>query len=562
MDETTVKMLGRGRSGIVYRRRDDQGRDIALKVFDGEPIANAVNYVLTGAPNPYIWCEHAIQSACLRRQILTDLVRWWFPKTLRVAPAWGWGWNKDHRAYELQAELISGHHAALDQPFVDSGTDQAFELSHQVMKPLQQHLAESGFDGLVWQAGRGNPVALNNFLAEVDMNTTEAAATSPSRWVWIDLESGVPAVFGLNLIELFCFYLPKSRHHGHLLFDDVDVVKLRRYLDSNATALGDRLGLSQLRVLMNQVDALAQCQGRWKSLHRVERSITYRLKRGHITQDQFDWYINHPTLWYSREAAGGIWRGIKKLSRLLLTSIRWFAVAPYRHYMRNTIAFLSSQRFRAAFARKLVGRRIDRWQDRGQLNHQDADLLRTHLQSEEASEYISDFVIHLATKPAVKLTSYVLMPLLIVSGWLAPLWFFVVAIGLGAVARTLYTGGRCIQATCQGRERPWIALLTGLLPAIGNLAYPLQIIYCGTGRDRQLAQFILYDTFARTGEKLPIWGGQDTLTEHFLNRIPNLIVDQRPKWFVRKLPPLDKEQGGVKPPAHEIPLPVARTSRP
>jgi len=43
------------------------------------------------------------------------------------------------------------------------------------MKPLQKRLIESGFDGLVWQAGKGNPVALNNFLLDNKRN-----------WVWID----------------------------------------------------------------------------------------------------------------------------------------------------------------------------------------------------------------------------------------------------------------------------------------------------------------------------------------------------------------------------------------
>ena len=34
------------------------------------------------------------------------------------------------------------------------------------MPALRSHLEFAGFDGLLWQAGHGNPVALNNFLLE------------------------------------------------------------------------------------------------------------------------------------------------------------------------------------------------------------------------------------------------------------------------------------------------------------------------------------------------------------------------------------------------------------
>ena len=77
----------------------------------------------------------------------------------------------------------------------------------------------------------------------------------------------------------------------------------------------------------------------------------------------------------------------------------------------------------------------------------------------------------------------------------------------GATCRTVYTAGRTVQAALQGREKPWSALVAGALPMVGNLAYPLQIAYCGTDRDHELARFILYDTFARFGQKVPIWGG-------------------------------------------------------
>ena len=106
------------------------------------------------------------------------------------------------------------------------------DLVQNVMKPLQGLLLAAGFDGLAWQAGYGNPVATSNFLLE----TTE---TGEQRWVWVDLESGVPALFPANPILLFSFYLQRTLVNGRPLYDDVDVPKLRRYIEDNRDALLD-----------------------------------------------------------------------------------------------------------------------------------------------------------------------------------------------------------------------------------------------------------------------------------------------------------------------------------
>ena len=42
-----------------------------------------------------------------------------------------------------------------------------------------------------------------------------------------------------------------------------------------------------------------------------------------------------------------------------------------------------------------------------------------------------------------------------------------------------------------------------------------------------LARFLLYDGFARIGASVPIWGGEDTLTEHRANRLADQIVRKR-----------------------------------
>jgi hypothetical protein len=60
-------------------------------------------------------------------------------------------------------------------------------------------------------------------------------------------------------------------------------------------------------------------------------------------------------------------------------------------------------------------------------------------------------------------------------------------------------------------------------PTIGNLAYPCQLIYSAAGNQKKVAQFIVYDFFTRLGAKVPGWGGEDTLTEHFFNHCADVI---------------------------------------
>ena len=213
---------------------NDGGDPVARKVFVGEPLSKLILYVLTGAPHPYGWNEHAVRAALCRREILALLVRYWFGARLRLPRTAGWAWNQTHLAYEMSVEFIDGCHVPLRCSMDPEAADAFDELVHRIMRPLQGHLIEAGFDGQVWQAGLGNPTGAANFMLE--------SGSAPEwRWVWVDLESGVPALFPINPLALLRFYLPRSVRHGQCLFDDVDVPKLRRYIEEHRILIGHRL---------------------------------------------------------------------------------------------------------------------------------------------------------------------------------------------------------------------------------------------------------------------------------------------------------------------------------
>ncbi len=536
-DDNQPRKLGQGRAAEVFLARDEHGRAVVRKVFGGEGVANCVLYLLTGAGNAYAWCESAIRSAFARRRILAHLVKYWFGDRLRLPRTTGWRWNREHLAYELECELIEGSHAPLrgpgDLPPVPlrgnpsvplrgnrPADDPVRELVHEVMKPLQHHLEASGFDGLVWQAGRGNPVAASNFMLE----RPSGSATGAASWVWIDLESGVPALFALDPLATARFYLPKSLYYRRWLFDDVDVAKLRRYLWRHRRHLESTLGAEALGEMSRQVDELERYQGHWKSMPRHRRSISQELVRGRITARQAETYRMRPLRWQARLAVVGAARGAVRLTGLIRRQLARLARVKYIRLAARAWRFSISQRYRERLARAFVAARMRRWVDRGFLDHTEIARLRRQLDHDETSAYLTDFVVHLMIKAPIKAGQWLFIPPALALGWLDVTTAAFLLVAGGFIGRTLYTCVRVIQAFVRGRSRPWVALITGLLPIVGNAAYPAQLLYGSTERNGDLARFILYDTLAAVGRSVPIWGGADSLTEHFCNRLGDVAV--------------------------------------
>jgi hypothetical protein len=502
------EVLGRGRSGVVYVSHAAEGFPIARKVFGSHGVTKLVQCIFLGAPNPYVWNEDAIRCAHLRREILAELVESWFEGELYVAGSHGWSWNERARAFELQTHLVDGAPADLRHP-LRSADDAHFErLSTEIMPRLQQLLIESGFDGMVWQAGKGNPVALNNFLLE------RHQGVGSRRWAWIDLESGVPALAALDPTALFGFYVPRSFRFRRPLFDDVDTNRLRAYVMA-----GD-----WRREVLDRVEELDFRQGRWKSQSRVVRAVSYRLARGELTDEQAGWYRTRPIRWYAREAG----RIAKKLPRSVARRVQagfgWVAGWPWRSAPGAIARFVASQRYRALLARGYAEGRIDAWIARRQMSALDGDFLRSHLDQEDSATYLTDFGVHLGIKPFVKGFEYWVCPMLYALGFITEGWLALLMLSAGPVARSLYTGGRIVQNGLVGKERPWTALLVGTVPVLGNFAFPIQLLRSSRQEEDDLARFLLYDGFARVGARVPIWGGEDTLTEHRFNRLADYIV--------------------------------------
>ncbi|WP_316436254.1 hypothetical protein [Leptolyngbya sp. NK1-12] len=522
-------LLGAGRSGQVYLV---ESNDIAIarKIFQSDGLTKLVHYVFFGVPNSYIWNEGAIRCAYYRRKLLAELVQFWFGDRLRVADAIATAWNESFKAYQLDTEYVQGRSIALCQPFTYRRRRELPVLTRQIMRPLQQRLMEAGFDGLVWQAGKGNPVALNNFLL-TNVEPSQINDIYNYQFVWIDLESGVPALFPLNILTLFSFYIPKAIQYRHALFDDVDICRLKRYIANHRDAIIEQLGQQRYEAIAENIAHLAQHQRDWKTTKGIEQSIQYQLKKGKLTPQQADWYANHPMQWYGRElfrVAKKVGYKLTTLPVILLTKLlNKLKQIQYRQVLLNTWKALTSQRYRLTMVRNSIQERVKIWKDRKQLTDEEADFLSQRLQQERSSSYLVDLSVYLAIKVIILLFEISVLPLLFGMGVINEVAFGLFFVIDGPILRSIYTLYRMIQAVIAGFEIPWVAFLIGLIPFIGNVAYACQVIYSTAGKKAKVARFIVYDTFTRLGTKIPIWGGADTFTEHALNRCAY--------WLIRRL---------------------------
>ncbi|MCH8003023.1 MAG: hypothetical protein IH934_00190 [Nanoarchaeota archaeon] len=531
LEETTQReFIAEGRNGKVFQSRDKDGNDIAIKVVtEGGLLSISANYFFLGAPNAYNWNEDAILSAYYRRQVLAELVDYWFGSKLRVAKSLDTKWNEEFKGYEITTEYIDGRHASLHHPFSKQKEEELSDLIKNIMEPLQDRLIESGFDGLLWQAGKGIPAASANFMLE-QSNGDE------NEWAWIDLESGLPAVAPLNPISFFSFYLLKSIKHKHPLFDDVDMDKLRAYIDENKEGLESKIDAGRYSILLGNIDSLEFHQKKWKSLRRAHRSITYRLKKDKISQKHANWYFEHPdklhdAVWYGREIARLSWKAYSGLIADIPYEIDLrLTLFDYKKAASNVWRFISSGKYRSEVATNYVRSRINLWKERSQLEPEESDYLRSQLETETTSPYLTDLLFHAGLK-------FVDWGIVFASGTTyfkgitGPIESGLLALLGGPILRSTYTLGKIgyskIKPNLGKEQSRLIALAVGMIPTFGNAAYPIQMIYSGSTEDRKLGEFLLYDSFSRAGEKIPVYGGRDTRTEHFFNHFPDLLVRNR-----------------------------------
>jgi hypothetical protein len=483
-------MIGRGRSAEVWLVDGPAGRRVE-KVFVGDWISNAVQRLATGAPHPYRWNEDAAGATLERRRILAALLPYWFGSRLAMADGLDVVWRPEDRAFALVTEFAEGGLAPLLHPLRPED-DAGPYLWSRLMPALQRRLTDAGFFGIVWQAGLGNPKALSNYL--YDRRT--------GRYVFVDAESGVPAIFAVAPSS-WRFYAAMIRRFGRPMMDDVDCARLRGYLRAHEAALAAHLGsAAAVEALLGRVGRLEALQERWHSLSRAARRRAAAERIGRTPRAKLGTRIGQGASLLRRLGAA-IWSRID---------------------VRDAGRFVASQDYRTALGESYVLGRLDRWRARGQLSPDDAATLRAHLARErEAGRYLTDFGAHLGMKASFFALEVLALAALAAMG--LPLYLLGLVVVLdGPIYRTLYTLYRSVQNVGAGRPVLWAALAVGVIPFFGTLAFPAQMLWSATGERDEAARFVVYDTFSRLAVATPLVGGEDTALEHRLNRAARRLL--------------------------------------
>jgi hypothetical protein len=230
--------LSGGASGVVMTGslsstvRLDIDRGVAEKRYDkGTRFVRWLYRLSFQAPFPYTTNVDALEAARHRRAVVGLLTEFWFGTNL-VAQVIDVRPEADGR-YTFVTELVPGS-APRDR-----------EAARALLRALTARFLEAGLP--CWQVAHYNPRAIGNLIQLPD-----------GTFRIIDLES--------NLVTPF---LPPAaivraiRLAQYPSFDDIDIPRLRAYLDDREAELVDRLGRGGAARLHEAVSAYASAQAAW-----------------------------------------------------------------------------------------------------------------------------------------------------------------------------------------------------------------------------------------------------------------------------------------------------------
>lgn len=218
-----------------------------------------------------------------------------------------------------------------------------------------------------------------------------------------------------------------------------------------------------------------------------------RLASGHLLQAIGAHFLMHWTL--------------SKLTPALLH--RWLSDPVYRQQRQmRMFLFCVSGRFQRELGRLYIRTRIRSWQQEQRLSEAEAQRMNAQLNNHGVDEYVRGFGMHVGLK--------LLMPFVLslkIGGAAASVasgnpFYFLFMLMLVPMLRTAITIWRKL-ATGRPMADYRDALIVGILPVVGSVAYPVQM-HC---KFPELSLFLLRDFASRLGRMIPIYGGKDSRTE-------------------------------------------------
>lgn len=206
---------------------------------------------------------------------------------------------------------------------------------------------------------------------------------------------------------------------------------------------------------------------------------------------------------------------------------RWLVDRQYRNTQLTQMLLLCvSGRFQSEYGRCLIRSRIEHWRMNVRLSAQEAGSLNQQLESTAVDEYVRGFGLHIG----LKLLLPVVMSLKI-GGAAASVasgnpFYFLFMLMLVPMLRTAVTLWR-MTANRRSPAEFRHALLVGMLPVVGSLAYPVQMYARFSG----LSMFLLRDFASRAGCWFPVYGGKDSRIELLAIKSANIVAEIIEVWL-------------------------------
>ena len=224
--------------------RLDYDAGVAEKRYEPTRLVRALYRVAFQAPFPYRDNVDALEAALHRRTVAGLLTQHWFGERM-VA-----------RALDSRREPDGGHAFVTELIRGTAPTNRGH--ASDALRELTARFDEAGLP--TWQVGWYNPRALGNLIEQID-----------GSYRVIDLESNLvtPVMPPSELVRAL-------RAGQFPAFDDIDVARLRGYLEVNRDALAASLGEVDARRLADAGEAYAAAAARW---HGGERRLLPRALR-------------------------------------------------------------------------------------------------------------------------------------------------------------------------------------------------------------------------------------------------------------------------------------------
>ncbi|MEM9366284.1 MAG: hypothetical protein AAGD07_09815 [Planctomycetota bacterium] len=219
---------------------------------------------------------------------------------------------------------------------------------------------------------------------------------------------------------------------------------------------------------------------------------------------------------------------------------RWFADPRQRTLLwHRSQRMLLNRNYQTARARRTFQQIVRRWRSREWIDAEIAEKLLRDFEDPKVGIYARGLAKHLAIKAFSPLASIMKLSgfaLTITGGsfWYSVLPFLLMPLGRSIITLQSWWVSRH-QRTPHAR-----AFFVGLIPTLGSMAFITQM-YSSLPA---ISEFLLRDSASRIGQRLPIYGGADSRTEHALVHAMDA--------FIRILRPVMQSPGGQTFPIHDF----------